>query len=578
MARMIPPVFSPTNPSDGERRIFDLLRGDPITNTWVVLHSQDIARHVKQVVGEADFLVLIPAKGVLCLEVKGHKRVRRQGGAWLLGNDGPDYRGPFKQALEATNSILKRVRLRSPDFSKTPFVWAAVFPFVTAVERFESDEWQPWQLVTAEDLKAASIGKVLDGVIDAERNRLCEVKTARWFRPEVNALTFAERDALAYLLRPDFELCETPRSAAERRADELHHYTEEQFGALDAMVVNEHVIFEGPAGTGKTVLALEAARREAINGKRVLLLCFNQLLAEWLREESKSFGVPITVRTLHSLLREIAGIDVESRDSTEFWEHEMPTRALEVLLDSGTEWEFDVVIIDEAQDVLRKCYFDVLDCLVRNGWREGRWRLFGDFALQAIYDSPEWGLSELESRAPATTRYSLRVNCRNTPRIVEFVNLLAQPIPGYSRVLRPNTGIDPRIRYYSNNRQTRVLEEVLNELLEEGYTAGEIVVLSAKVESCAQQAVGTTQSTLLEPITYLRSAGKIGYGTIHAFKGLDRPAVVLTDVEDIVSERARRLFYTAISRATERLVILVHERAKPQVVDVLRKKVMVDDA
>ncbi len=73
------------------------------------------------------------------------------------------------------------------------------------------------------------------------------------------------------------------------------------------------------------------------------------------------------------------------------------------------------------------------------------------------------------------------------------------------------------------------------------------------------------------------AAGKVGYATVHAFKGLDRPAVVLTDVDDIVSERARNLFYTAISRATDRLIILVNERAKPQVIDVIRKKVAAHD-
>lgn len=570
---MIPPVFSPTNPSDGERRIFDLLRDDPHTNTWVVLHSQDIAQHVKQVVGEADFVVLIPSKGVLCLEVKGHKRVRRQGGAWFLGVGEPDYRGPIKQATEATNSILKRVKLRSQDFSRTPFVWAVIFPFVAAVERFETDEWQPWQLVTAEDLKASSIGEVLLAVIEAERQRLANVDTARWFHLDQNALTFAQRDTLADLLRPDFELCETPRSAQQRRSEELHRYTQEQFGAIDAMEVNQHVIFDGPAGTGKTLLALEAARREAINGQRVALLCFNQLLSEWLREEAQSFGVPVTIRTLHSLLIEIAGLTAPNTGSTEFWEQELPARALEIMLDNGARWEFDAVIIDEAQDVLREGLLDVLECLVHGGWHDGRWRLFGDFTHQAIYNSPEWGFKELEKRAPTTARYSLRINCRNTPRIVEFVNLLAQPIPGYSKILRPNTGADPRIRYYKANRQTAVLEESLNQLLDDGFTASEIAVLSPKIDSCALRAARSGISQLLEPIRNHQSTGRIGYGTIHAFKGLDRPAIVLTDIDDIASTRARALFYTAISRATDRLTILVNERAKPQVVGLLRRKV-----
>ena len=51
VARMIPPVIPVSCPSPGEREIFTCLRDEPGTKDWIVLHSLDIAHHLRQVVG-----------------------------------------------------------------------------------------------------------------------------------------------------------------------------------------------------------------------------------------------------------------------------------------------------------------------------------------------------------------------------------------------------------------------------------------------------------------------------------------------------------------------------------------------
>src|SRR6185436_10463403 len=68
---------------------------------------------------------------------------------------------------------------------------------------------------------------------------------------------------MAEVLRPQFEVFESPKASAERLDTELKFYTQEQLSALDAMEANPRVVFDGPAGTGKTVLAIEATRRSA---------------------------------------------------------------------------------------------------------------------------------------------------------------------------------------------------------------------------------------------------------------------------------------------------------------------------
>jgi hypothetical protein len=144
MARMIPPSISPSCASPGEREIFRRLKNDPETNGWTVLHSLDIADHVRQISGEADFVVIIPAMGVLCIEVKACSSLRRENGQWFYGLDNrPDMRGPFRQASEAMHSIRKRIIEIRPDFSHIVFWSAAIFPYVEF--SVESDEWHPWQ-------------------------------------------------------------------------------------------------------------------------------------------------------------------------------------------------------------------------------------------------------------------------------------------------------------------------------------------------------------------------------------------------------------------------------------------------
>jgi superfamily I DNA/RNA helicase len=56
--------------------------------------------------------------------------------------------------------------------------------------------------------------------------------------------------------------------------------------------------------------------------------------------------------------------------------------------------------------------------------------------------------------------------------------------------------------------------------------------------------------------------GQIPYCTIHAFKGLEAPAIVLTDIEAVEGPAMENLFYVAVTRATDRLIVLasVHSR------------------
>ena len=146
MARMIPPVIPHRCSSPGEREIFTRLKDEPGTKDWIVLHSLDIAHHLRQVAGEADFVIIAPALGVLCLEVKACHSLQRANGLWYYGHDPHgDPRGPFKQASEAMHSLRQQVVRIEPALSRVPFWSAVAFPYIEF--KVVSDEWHPWQVI-----------------------------------------------------------------------------------------------------------------------------------------------------------------------------------------------------------------------------------------------------------------------------------------------------------------------------------------------------------------------------------------------------------------------------------------------
>lgn len=84
------------------------------------------------------------------------------------------------------------------------------------------------------------------------------------------------------------------------------HVSHEQYVIMQNFFVNKRMLIYGPAGTGKTLLAMEQCRRLRAEGKKVLYVCYNRLIANSVREkfneENKS---DIDVYTLPALLMKL---------------------------------------------------------------------------------------------------------------------------------------------------------------------------------------------------------------------------------------------------------------------------------
>lgn len=571
MARMLPSFTTP-DCSIGEREVFQRLRDDPGTKDWIVLHSLDISTHMKRVSGEADFIIIVPFKGVLCIEVKGCKNLRRDGGLWYYGNNPkPDPRGPFKQATEAMHSIRERLKKIRPELSHVVFWSGVMFPYVKFTDK--TDEWHTWQLIDANDYRSAPISKLLEAMIDSARDYLDG--RVQWFNYSLKEPDWGQCESIAMALRPDFECFKFPGDRAKLADEEIKYYTKEQYIALDAMDGNPRVLFTGPAGTGKTLLAIEAARRSSAANRRVLLICYNRLLGKWLRIITADIPNVVT-KTIHRHMLDVWGGEPVDY-SQEFWESELPLAAIEKLIEHQDDnYFYEELIVDEAQDILKESYLDYLDLCLKGGLSAGKWRFFGDFEKQSIFSSGSDPLSMFfRNRVIEAPLYSLRVNCRNTPRIASLAHLLGGLEPGYKRILRADDRQDPSMYYYKDNDEQKILlVNSLQRLYQEGFKGGDIVVLSPLAKNaCATKIKISPWRDRLRKFE-INNTDHIGYTSIYSFKGLEAPCIIVTDIEFITESHARSLFYIGVTRALNRLVILCHKSVKSEVVDLLlqRKK------
>jgi len=545
LGRMIPDYCNSESP--GEETLFNLLRTDPITRDWVIFHSLHIARHVTKPRGEADFLILIPEIGFLVLEVKSHSYIERVDGKWFFGKSKEIKQSPFEQAETAMFSIREQLNNAIPWTKQRVFMDICWFTDLD----FQIDgpvEWANWQALDVSHLPNAAESLLVSAKKEISRLREKVSKRIATSSP----MTVAEVEEVINFLRPNFEFCLSEKQIRQNRQAELIHFIVEQYQAIDLCSQMKRVVFNGPAGTGKTLLAQEIAKRRNLRGDKVLLLCFNRLLADEVKSNLNLNGV--VVSTFDSLALELA--NSESSEGKTFTLKEIQRIGYSGLPVS-IEHKFDFLIVDEAQDIFHPDSLGFIDKLLKNGLRDGSWVAFGDFDSQQIYGGENL-LGKLQDIYGEIPVASLTQNCRNTSQIGSFTESTLPRAPKWSKFRRDGENPTPKLIPMGDEVNiTDVLDQTIDDLRAEKFTYDDIVVLSPSDREFPEDLYGDSKYASKFVNANQRKPGRITFTSIAKFKGLDSACVIAMDLETLESWPQREEYlYVLFTRARDRLSIL----------------------
>jgi hypothetical protein len=533
---MIPKQPHPDTRSQAELRLFEALEHQ-LPLDYTVFHSvawqlRDKRSGIQD--GEADFLVVHPNFGILIIEVKGgHIRYDGATDQWYSYSE--PIKDPFKQGRNNKYSLLEK--LKELPYWRNRWItvgYAAAFPDVSVKRDLRLDA--PRQLI----LDAADMTNLWAWMDQAIQHLTGQ-------RPDDSPLGRIGVEELVKTLSPSVDLPPLLSIEIEDQAQEQERLTREQFMMLDFLGRRRRVAISGCAGSGKTTLAYEKARRLAEQNFKVLLTCFNVNLAEWLRWESEeSRPDNLQIANFHRLADELvqqAGLP-SGPYTSEYFENILPERLVEAVDIIGSQ--FDAIVVDEGQD-----FYD-------NWW----------LPLQMLLHDPDQGIFYVffddnqniyggEKRLPLESApFSLPHNCRNTRYIHEQV-LAFYRSEATPSAIGPQGRPIQRYSYAAPAELKRRLGRILHQLIvEQEVPAWDIVLLTPK---------GRERSQLWRfgPLGNFRltdqpseASGEVYCSTIHSFKGLESPIVILAELDNDQLWQLPTLLYIGCSRARNHLILL----------------------
>ena len=333
------PTLLPPQPSfatESERKVWQLLR-DQLGPDDVLLSGQRISDRGKD--HEIDIAVVFADGGVVVVEVKGSRVWCEDDSWWIERRNGAHRIHPVKQAREAQYALRSWLD-QDPRWRGRPHIrWghAVVLPYTRVDDDFALLDAQRWQVAGRDDLD--DLAGFLRGVVTRQTNgkRLLGLDDVEALVDVLGGRGLPQRDLIG---------------AAAEREDEVERLSAEQAVILSAARALHRVEVRGGAGSGKTWLAVEQARRLTREGKRVALTCYSRGLAAWLQRRVATFSRkerPAYVGTFHNL-----GVDwgapTGSEDDSDFWEVELPGLMVDLGARQPDGRLFDAIVVDEAQD------------------------------------------------------------------------------------------------------------------------------------------------------------------------------------------------------------------------------------
>ena len=538
MSKIYPEIDYTQIPEYSERVIYQSLKN--ISDDFVVFYS---VPWIKYNIGRAntwyenDFIILHKRMGMFVLEVKGGKiecidgvihQINQKNGTVSILDSGND---PLSQAIRGIYHYRKEFEKSIPDITFklgiNPLIW---FPssVINDISLF------PQQY---KNISHAILG---DSSFENLEKHLMMAYNGYKSKENTN-LTDEEFSLIKQILAPTFNLTVSRKFERGQIKEKFLLLTREQNTLLDYISEIRLSLVQGAAGTGKTLLAIEAAKRGVQEGKKVLFLCFNHFLKESISKTNNIEGVDyFTIDSF--VLRNFPQFNIgDSYERASYF------KKLENVLN-----KYDIIIIDEAQDFENE-EIEFLQAL--SEICDKKMMMFYDKnQIVNKYDVPKWIIN-------SECKLLLSKNCRNTYEIASTsYNVIDNEI---KQSLTAVSGEQPRVLFSNDELYDlqRLIEYYHSE--EFGFLDDDITILTLSTEQSSFMyginIVGKSK------ISSEKKKGHILFTTARKFKGLESDVVIIVDINQQAFSIDKKLFYVACSRARHHLSLLINSDNAPQI-------------
>lgn len=479
MARMIPSKLAKTTKSHAEKKLFQIFAKD-LSDEYIVFHGT-WWQHIKYVVQdrEADFIIIHPDKGILILEAKGGEiKYDSVDKAWYQNQIRMKI-SPFEQARQINYKFLDFLGKYS-EFTNRDFCigQCVAFPDVDEVINGLPSEAPQEILLLRPQIKNVSnwISSVFSYYANGRLRKLGNNRTEK----------------IVELISPSTKFKKYIANDIGEIKQEIHQLTEQQFNILNNLCLHAQCIVLGCAGSGKTQLAIEKAKRLCQHKIRTLVICKSNNLSLYLEA---------------SLQNEIqAGYcGVYSYEKIQ-------------LKNNNRLFEFTAIIVDEGQD------FEHPEI---NQLR----KLLPDDGVFYIFQDSNQNISKNANKfALLVNPTVLDKNCRNTDKIFKY----AKPFVFCSHSINSSLieGRDVVQREYKEPHEilTMLEEDILNLVNHENVIPNQIVILTDMYPSAKSILSGYSHINRFHLKQYsFSNADKntIQWSNIGMYKGLESDIIIL---------------------------------------------------
>ncbi|NTU73286.1 AAA family ATPase, partial [Candidatus Roizmanbacteria bacterium] len=461
--------------SKAEVKVYQALR-DRLPNDYLVFFQVGwiLRREDEQASdGETDFIVCHPDSGYLCIEVKGGGvgydalngewfSVDRHRNKHLINN-------PVNQALKAKysirNKLLENPRWRALAIPNVVRGHAVFFPDVGNANLLSRPDMPAKLIGCLKDLQSPK--NWIEGVFAYWGNDITKAT-----RLGINGIGVI-RDVFArsFVASPLVSV-----QLAEQESRRLN-LTKEQIRILDFLRSHRRVAVSGGAGTGKTILAVEKARRLASEGFHTLLTCYNRQLADHLAIVCDS--IPnLDVMSFHQLChRQVEQANrLSSRDliaeakltypGKDYYDVQLPNAfaySLDILPD-----RYDAIVCDEGQD-FREEFWVPLELVLSEDEKS---------PLYVFYDDNQNLYARAGSFPIQDQPFSLSINCRNTAPIHEGAYVYYKGLPVSSPDI-PGDDIQFDEVVGQEKQAKKISTRIVDLIVHQGVSPSDITVLIA---------------------------------------------------------------------------------------------------